>query len=86
MSYRFFQVTVAEQNDDIRWDSLTDRRNGTAGLGWSYTSLIRARNKTEAEKLFRAQKRFRKTARQNDADWRTVFVLIERVTKAQGIS
>lgn len=85
-TYRFYQVTVAEQSNDIRWDGFTARRQGIAGLGWSFISMIRARNEKAAEKQFRARRVFRKTARQNDADPNTVFVLVERVTREQGIS
>ena len=86
MTYRFYQVTAAGQTSDIRWDGFTARRQGVAGLGWSFVSMIRARNEKAAEKQFRGRKVFRKTARQNDADPSTVFVLVERITKSQGIS
>ena len=84
--YRYYQMTVAEQNADVRWDSLTDIRNATAGLKWGFTSMVRARNKAEAEKMFRTNKRFRKMATQNQADWATVFVLVDHITKSEGIS
>ena len=85
-TYRFYQVTVAEQSNDIRADGFTARRQGIAGRGWSFISLIRARNEKAAEKQFRARRVFRKTARQNDADPNTVFVLVEKVTREAGIS
>ena len=85
-TYRFYQVTAAEQSNDIRADGFTARRLGLAGLGWTFVSLIRARNEKAAEKQFRARRVFRKTARQNDADPNTVFVLVEKVTREAGIS
>lgn len=85
-TYRFYQVTAAEQNTDTRWDGFTARRQGVAGLGWSFISMIRARNSKAAEKQFRGRRVFRKTARQNGVDPATVFVLVEKVTRSQGIS
>jgi hypothetical protein len=85
-TYRFYQVTAAEQNTDVRWDGFTARREGIAGLGWSFVSMIRARNVKAAEKQFRGRHVFRKTARQNDADPNMVFVLVERIKQSQGIS
>ena len=80
MKNRFFRVTVAEQSDDVRASSLTAIRTNVAGLGWTFVSLVAAPNVAEAEKAFRKLPRFRKTAKQNDADWRSVFVLVEPTT------
>lgn len=51
------------------------------GKGWSYSSIVSAPNMGAAEKLFRQETRFRRTARQNDQDWREVEVVSGPVTQ-----
>jgi len=76
MSERYFEVTALGLNRaDIRFDK--------SGAGYSFTSLIRARGKAEAEATFRKDKRFRKTARQNNEEWREVPVIVSECPTSQ---
>ena len=69
MSVRYFEVHALGLNvSDIRFDK--------SGAGYSYSSLVRASGKAEAEASFRKDKRFRRMVRQNGEDWRTVPVVV----------
>ena len=50
------------------------------GNGWSYTALVRSSSKVEAEKEFRSLKRFRRTARQNGEEWRSIPLVVDPIT------
>jgi len=70
MSERYFEVTALGLNRaDIRFDK--------DGAGYSFSSLIRASGKAEAEAAFRKDKRFRRMATLNNEDWREVPVVVD---------
>ena len=79
---RFYEVTAAAvDQSDQRFDGFTVRRQGMAGLGWHFTSLVEAETETQAEAKFRKLPRFRRTARLASADWRTVAVFVTPTTE-----
>ena len=73
MKLRYFEVTaLGVDRADTRFDK--------DGAGFSYSSLIRATDEDKAEAAFRKDKRFRRMCRTNGEDWKTVTVLVDRVT------
>ena len=83
---RFYEVTAAAvDQSDQRFDGFTVRRQGMAGLGWHFTSLVEAETEKQAEAKFRKLPRFRRTARLASADWRTVAVFITPTTADERI-
>ena len=69
MSVRYFEVHALGLNvGDTRYDK--------SGAGYSFSSLVRAKGKTEAENEFRKDPRFRRTVGQNGEDWRTVPIVV----------
>jgi hypothetical protein len=70
MSDRYFECTALGHN---RFDRSFDK----TGMGWSYTAIVRAPSKNAAERTFRKDPRFRRTAHQNGEGWREVPVVVD---------
>jgi hypothetical protein len=76
MTYRYFEVHALGLNRaDVRFDK--------DGAGYSYSSLIRASGKAEAEAAFRKDKRFRRMATLNNEDWREVPVFVDECPQSE---
>jgi len=66
---RYYEVHALGLNTtDVRFDK--------HGVGWSYSSIVYADSLDAAEQLFRKDKRFRRTARQNGERWQNVPVVV----------
>jgi len=73
MKLRYFEVTALGLD-------FSDTRFDKEGAGFSYSSLILAKDKVEAEQEFRTDKRFRRMCGANREDWATVTVVVDRIS------
>jgi len=59
---------------------LEDRRFDKSGMGSTYSSLIHATSKADAEAQLRKEKRFRHHCIRQGLDWHDVDVVVDRVS------
>lgn len=75
--------TVKEEVNKVVNEAESSYTAKAKGNGWSYSSTIKANSKGEAEASLRKDPRFRKTANQNDANWKTVPVTVDREARTK---
>ena len=86
----YFEVTATGvDKEDTRFSKSgvdrRDSREGEAGAGFSYTTLVKANNENDAKKKALQEPRLKRMARQNGVSVKDLELFVSKTTSKQGL-